>query len=190
MFFFGGITNMKLWCLTEIIINVLFSEGLLNLLLDLLLLLLGVFFLRCWYLDRVQMSWSILFDVLFDLFLVGFWVVHQQTSGLTIQGVLGIRIQQKLWEENWEDVDELIHGWPRLIDYIEAYTSRGFVYIWMVYAVSEANWGTFKWILLWQDNSDFPLTPFIWALGGSIKHDFHFARIKFICQLDLKLWDQ
>lgn len=32
--------------------------------------------------------------------------------------------------------------------------------------------------------------PFIWALGGSIEHDFHFARIKFICQLDLKLWDQ
>jgi hypothetical protein len=57
----------------------------------------------------------------FHLGIVALWLSHEKRRCLTVQGICWIWVSQKLWEEDFEDVDHVVHGRPCLVDDIEAH---------------------------------------------------------------------
>ena len=55
----------------------------------------------------------------FDFLVVRLGVAHQQGSCLTIQGVRRVGVAQELREEDLEDVHQVEHRAPRLVDDVE-----------------------------------------------------------------------
>jgi hypothetical protein len=51
-----------------------------------------------------------------------------KSSSLCIEGISGVGIQQELREENIKDVDQVKHGGPGLVDYVETHTARTIEY--------------------------------------------------------------
>lgn len=46
----------------------------------------------------------------FDLGIVALRFPHEERSGFTIQRVGGVGISEELWDEDFEDVDHVVHG--------------------------------------------------------------------------------
>ena len=76
-----------------------------------------------------------------DLSIIPLRLPHQQRRRLTVQRISRIRISEKLWEEDFEDVDHVEHGGPSLIDDIEADGAGQLVDVGMEDSVYEADAG-------------------------------------------------
>ena len=62
-----------------------------------------------------------------DLGVVALLVAHEESCGLAVERVGGVRVPQELREEHLEDVDHVEHGRPRLVDDVEADRARQLV---------------------------------------------------------------
>jgi hypothetical protein len=111
----------------------LYGDGLLVLLSFLLLNLLRIFCnANSWNIcelynisySKVQDTTKSQSDQTFDFLLIRSSISHIQTCSFRIQRIRRIRIQQQLRQEDSENIDQVVHGTPCLIDYIQAYTSR------------------------------------------------------------------
>jgi hypothetical protein len=45
---------------------------------------------------------------------------HEQRRSFAVQGVCGVGVSEELREEDFEDVDHVVHGRPGLVDDVEA----------------------------------------------------------------------
>ena len=61
------------------------------------------------FLLRVQPSNTVLQQLTFDLDIVCLWLFHQKRRRLAIQRIRRIRVAQELREEDFEDVDHVVH---------------------------------------------------------------------------------
>lgn len=55
----------------------------------------------------------------FDFDIVAFRFAYQQSGSFTVEGIGGVRISEKLWQEDFEDVDHIKHRRPGLVDHVE-----------------------------------------------------------------------
>mmetsp|Transcript_9766 Transcript_9766/g.36732 ORF Transcript_9766/g.36732 Transcript_9766/m.36732 type:complete len:218 (+) Transcript_9766:478-1131(+) len=78
-------------------------------------------------------------NVLLDLDGVCIHVSHHNRSSLTIQRVGGVGVPQQLWQEDVENVHEVEHRRPRLVDHVQADRARYLINVWMVHPVGEAD---------------------------------------------------
>lgn len=60
----------------------------------------------------------------FDLGLVTLWLAHHERRRLAVERVRWVRVAQQLRQEHLEDVEHVVHGRPRLVDDVEADTTR------------------------------------------------------------------
>lgn len=70
-------------------------------------------------------------DVLFDLCVVLLFRFQLEGGCLVVERICRVWVQKELGQEGVEDVDEVVHGRPCLIDHVEAYTARRFVNVWV-----------------------------------------------------------
>jgi hypothetical protein len=46
-------------------------------------------------------------DIVADFIFVGLWLAEEEDGGVSVEGVCGVGIAEKLWEEDFEDVDHV-----------------------------------------------------------------------------------
>ena len=73
------------------------------------------------FLLRVQPSNAVLQQLTLDLDIICLWLFHQKRRRLAVQRIRRIGVAQELWEEDFEDVDHVVHGRPCLVDHVKAY---------------------------------------------------------------------
>lgn len=64
---------------------------------------------------------SVLFDVVLDLLAVLIFVFKLQLRRLGVQRVRRVRVQKQLGQKNVENVDEVVHWRPCLVDDVQAH---------------------------------------------------------------------
>ena len=55
-------------------------------------------------------------------------IAHEERSGLPVERVGGVGVKQELGEENVEDVHEVEHRAPGLVDHVQADAARRLVH--------------------------------------------------------------
>ncbi len=79
----------------------------------------------------------ILLDVLSDFGFVLFGLVKVEGGGVAVQRVHWIRVGEQLGQKRLEDVHQVVHGRPCLIDHVQADSSGGFVDVRMENAIEK-----------------------------------------------------
>ena len=64
---------------------------------------------------------SILVDVLLDFLLVLIFVLQLKCSCVRVKRIRRVGVEQKLWQEDVEDVHKIVHRRPSLVNHIEAH---------------------------------------------------------------------
>ena len=87
------------------------------------ILLLSAFSLLFWHHCGLVLT-SVFPNVLLDLLHVLLFRLQLERCRLVVQGVRCVRVQEKLGKEGVEDVNEVVHRGPCLVDHIQANTAR------------------------------------------------------------------
>ena len=57
----------------------------------------------------VQPTEAIILQLTFDLDIICLWLFHQQRRRFAVQWIRRVGVSQKLWKEDLEDVDHVVH---------------------------------------------------------------------------------
>mmetsp|Transcript_7789 Transcript_7789/g.32076 ORF Transcript_7789/g.32076 Transcript_7789/m.32076 type:complete len:207 (-) Transcript_7789:258-878(-) len=67
------------------------------------------------------------------------WFAEHERSRVAVERVRGVRIEQELREEDLEDVHQVEHRRPRLVDDVQTHAPRALVDIWVVHPVHKSD---------------------------------------------------
>lgn len=67
---------------------------------------------------------GVLLNVLFYFLLVLILVLQLHLGGFVVQRVSGVWVKQQLWQKDFENIYQVVHRRPSLIDYIQTYRAR------------------------------------------------------------------
>ena len=67
---------------------------------------------------------GVLLNVLFYFLLVLILVLQLHLGGFVVQRVSGVWVKQQLWQKYFENIYQVVHWRPSLIDYIQTYRAR------------------------------------------------------------------
>ena len=124
---------------------------------QLLVALLFLLLLLRGYVFRLGISLTIFFDFIF----IGILVAHHERSRLAVQGVRGVRVEEKLGQEHLKDIHKVEHWAPGLVDHIQADRTGHLIDIGVIDLVGEANGRGFVRVSFGEFNPDLPHTTLV-----------------------------
>lgn len=98
-----------------------------------------------------------------DFGLVALGLPHHKSCRLSVQRIGWIWIAKKLWKEDLEDVDHVVHWRPRLVDHIQTDAAGEFVDVWVEDAVDETDAWALVGVLIRQFDMDLPEAAEEWC---------------------------
>ena len=123
----------------------------------------------------------------FDLGVIALRLPHEECGSFAIQRIGRVRVPKELREEDFEDIDHVIHWRPGLVDDIEADGTRAvfvsklvnvahkrihiqLINVGVEYPVDEADARALVWILVWQFDVYLPETAFEGCYKGLVHY--------------------